>query len=508
MAKKSLGQIIGEIIAAIRLGKELSIEQELQSAEAWNKVTAENRQNTINFINRVINSIPIAEANQTKILQEVAAAEGVTGIVEDFQSEYKKGFNNVIPDTYVEEPELLPEEVDVQAGGAGIGPNLYAPIKADVQALSAEAIESTLRNAVQMGMIPGASISDTGEVQPLTGPLSEESIIADLIAVAPDIRFLGLDSRGYPLGYSQLQSPDSGYGNFPVYLPDMDQSLFGSDFLSESYIGDLQDKLIRAGYLRTSFQPEVYDGATAIAVQEAMATHNKEGRVPPIPEVAGSLLDFLGLGTEETKYAWDDVRNKEVRDFLFNELDKDVATREDRVFSDVLTEIPVFQDETAGYLMLNTLQQYFPGGQMTLSNIKNASALVNKISADVAKDISKMQKEAEERSIAAGQAAISSTAQIRKLKERNPNLSDEELKLMYPELFDQQIEVVGELGAFGAGAIERQNALFSQRLGVAIQNLIQPELDFLSKQNRYDRATSNLLAANRGLSAIEQGAPS
>ena len=508
MAKKSLGQIIGEIIAAIRLGKELSIEQELQSAEAWNKVTAENRQNTINFINRVINSIPIAEANQTKILQEVAAAEGVTGIVEDFQSEYKKGFNNVIPDTYVEEPELLPEEVDVQAGGAGVGPNLYAPIKADVQALSAEAIESTLRNAVQMGMIPGASISDTGEVQPLTGPLSEESIIADLIAVAPDIRFLGLDSRGYPLGYSQLQSPDSGYGNFPVYLPDMDQSLFGSDFLSESYIGDLQDKLIRAGYLRTSFTPEVYDGATAIAVQEAMATHNKEGRVPPIPEVAGSLLDFLGLGTEETKYAWDDVRNKEVRDFLFNELDKDVATREDRVFSDVLTEIPVFQDETAGYLMLNTLQQYFPGGQMTLSNIKNASALVNKISADVAKDISKMQKEAEERSIAAGQAAISSTAQIRKLKERNPNLSDEELKLMYPELFDQQIEVVGELGAFGAGAIERQNALFSQRLGVAIQNLIQPELDFLSKQNRYDRATSNLLAANRGLSAIEQGAPS
>lgn len=507
MAKKSLGQIIGEIIAAIRLGKELSIEQELQSAEAWDKVTAENRQNTINFINRVINSMPIAEVNQTKILQEVAAAEGVTGIVEDFQSEYKKGFNNVIPDTYVEEPELLPEEVDVQAGGAVVGPNLFAPIKADVQALSAEAIESTLRNAVQMGMIPGASISDTGEVQPLTGPLSEESIIADLIAVAPDIRFLGLDSRGYPLGYSQLQSPDSGYGNFPVYLPDMDQSLFGSDFLSESYIGDLQDKLIRAGYLRTSFTPEVYDGATAIAVQEAMATHNKEGRVPPIPEVAGSLLDFLGLGTEETKYAWDDVRNKEVRDFLFNELDKDVATREDRVFSDVLTEIPVFQDETAGYLMLNTLQQYFPGGQMTLSNIKNASALVNKISADVAKDISKMQKEAEERSIAAGQAAISSAAQIRKLKERNPNLSDEELKLMYPELFDQQIEVVGELGAFGAGAMERQNALFSQRLGVAIQNLIQPELDFLSKQNRYDRATGNLLAANRGLSAIEQGAP-
>jgi len=144
---------------------------------------------------------------------------------------------------------------------------------------------------------------------------------------------------------------------------------------------------------------------------------------------------------------------------------------------------------------------------MTLSNIRNASTLVNKISADVAKDISKMQKEAEERSIAAGQAAISATAQIRKLKERNPNLSDDELKLMYPELFDQQVEVVGELGAFGSGAQERQSVLFSQRLGAAVQNLIQPELDFINKQQRYDRATGNLLAANRGLSAIEQGAP-
>ena len=55
--KKSLGQIIGEIIAAIRLGKQLSIEQELQAAESWDKVTAENRQNTINFITKQTNFI-------------------------------------------------------------------------------------------------------------------------------------------------------------------------------------------------------------------------------------------------------------------------------------------------------------------------------------------------------------------------------------------------------------------------------------------------------------------
>ena len=53
MAKKSLAQIIGEIIAGIRLGKQLSIERDLQAAEGWNQVTAENRANTIRFIKRV-----------------------------------------------------------------------------------------------------------------------------------------------------------------------------------------------------------------------------------------------------------------------------------------------------------------------------------------------------------------------------------------------------------------------------------------------------------------------
>ena len=33
---------LGELFAAFKLGKQLSIEQELQSAEAWEKVTAQN----------------------------------------------------------------------------------------------------------------------------------------------------------------------------------------------------------------------------------------------------------------------------------------------------------------------------------------------------------------------------------------------------------------------------------------------------------------------------------
>lgn len=504
--KKSLGEIIGEIIAGLRLGKQLSIERELAAAEGWNKVTAENRQNTINFINRVINSIPIGEANQTEVLQQVASAEGLSNIVSNFSSDYKKGFNNVIPDTYEEEEPELPEETQV-VGGSAFGPELGAGvvIKPDVTALSVESLNQTLENLERIG---GTNVSNEDGVDPLDPTsISEETIITDLLALGVDVRFLGLEGRGYPLGYSERQAPDSGYGNVPVYLPDMDQSLFGSAGLAESYIGDLQEKLINAGYLRSSFSPERYDAATAAAVQEAMAVHNLEGRVPPIPEVAGALYDFLGLGEVDTKYAWDDVRNREVREFFFAELDKDVSTAEDRKFSDVLTEIPVFEDATAGYLMLQTLQQYYPGGRITLENIKNATTLVNKVSADVARDISRMQKEAVEASTRAGLASIDAAADIRRLKEQNPNLSEEELKLMYPETFNQEVQVSGELGAFGAGSAERNSILFQQKLGTAVQNLIQPELDFVDKQRQYDNATRNLLAANRGLAAIEQGAP-
>ena len=112
--------------------------------------------------------------------------------------------------------------------------------------------------------------------------------------------------------------------------------------------------------------------------------------------------------------------------------------------------------------MLNTLQQYFPAGSITLDNIKNATTLVNKVSADVAKDMSRLRKEAEMASIAAGSAAISASAEVRKLKERNPNLTDDELKLMYPDVFEQEAKVVGELAAFGAGSAERQSIMFQQ----------------------------------------------
>jgi len=413
-------------------------------------------------------------------------------------------------------PSEFEEEPAAVGGGAAFGPNIGSQvITPNPQALSVEQVNSLLENAVNMGQIPGMTINDEGELETGdlgaidVGAMGEEEVIQFLIEVAPDVKFLGFQNRGYPLGYRERQKGDDQYGSFPVYLPDMSDSLFGGSGVPETYIGQLQDKLIRAGYLRSSFTPEVFDAATKGAVEEAMAEHNREGRVPPIPEVAGSLLDFLGYGDQMnlTKFAWDAERNREVADFLFAELDKDVATADERRLSDVLVEIPEFEEATAGYLMLNTLQQYFPAGSITLDNIRNATTLVNKVSADVAKDISRLQKEAEMASIAAGTAAISASAEVRKLRERNPNLSDDELKLMYPDLFEQEAKVVGELAAFGAGSAERQSIMFQQRLGTAVQNLIQPELDFIDKQNSFDRATGQLLAANRGLNALQQGAP-
>ena len=502
-----IGQIINNLGNGIKNG---IITEAEDTIEFFSNLLGLGRDAILGII-RVLGTVDPASGEFSQALRPfIAEGIGKEGSADPAVNDFIAGLRGEArPSKFEEEPATI-------GGGTAFGPNVGSPvIKPDVQALSAEQVESTLRNAVNMGQIPGMTLNNEGERETGdlgaidVGAMEEEEVIQFLIEVAPYVKFLGFQNRGYPLGYRERQKGDDQYGSFPVYLPDMSDSLFGGSGVPETYIGQLQDKLIRAGYLRSSFEPEVFDAATKGAVEEAMAEHNREGRVPPIPEVAGSLLDFLGYGDQMnlTKFAWDAERNREVADFLFAELDKDVATADERRLSDVLVEIPEFEEATAGYLMLNTLQQYFPAGSITLDNIRNATTLVNKVSADVAKDVSRLRKEAEMASIAAGSAAISATAEVRKLKERNPNLSDDELKLMYPDIFEQEAKVVGELAAFGAGSAERQSIMFQQRLGTAVQNLIQPELDFIDKQNSFDRATGQLLAANRGLNALQQGAP-
>ena len=325
------------------------------------------------------------------------------------------------------------------------------------------------------------------------------------------IRFIGLDTSGYPLGYTNRQEPGGKYGNFPVYLPGMSSSLYRDFAVSESYIIDLQDKLIDAGYLRTSFETGVFDESTEAAVIEMMGVHNKEGRVPPIPEVAGSLLDFLGLGEEgNTAYAWDSAKQKVVRDFIDQELLVDIQNRDNRLDKDVVTQIPEFQDETAAFIMLNALQQAAGGIALNRSNIKNPTTLINKLMRDSVIDTKQLVQDAEDMGIAANQAQIDRARNIQNLKARNPELSEAELKVLYPDLFKEvEVPISGELGVNPTEEtiLARQNQIFNARLTEATNRLLEPTVDFVNKRNAINQNTRNFLRASRGLNVLSGDAP-
>lgn len=407
---------------------------------------------------------------------------------------------------YEEVPEILDDEIQAVGGGLQDSPNIGSPgIVADVSNISSTANETTLRNR---------QLTAKGDdpIEPLApSALSEESVIGDLIGLGVDVTFIGLDTSGYPLGYKERQRGNDKYGAAPVYLPGMSSSFFENYSLAETYIGDLQKKLLDAGYLRGSFEDNVFDTPTEAAVIEAMGVHNKEGRIPNIPEVGGSLLDYLGLGDEgASKYAWDAERNAEVRDFFFAELDEDIQNASDRINDNVVTLIPEFQDETAGYLMLNTLQQNFGALGVKLENIRNPMQLVNSVLRDTTLDVKDMKELADQQSIDASKASINAAQDIARLRARNPNLSDEELGLMYPDLFaDKEVAISAELGMFPdeEAVLNRSNMLFSNRLAQATERLIKPELDLLSNRQALDGRTRLMLNSGRGLQTLAAQAP-
>ena len=411
------------------------------------------------------------------------------------------------------EEEMAGEE-QVIGGGNPFGPNIGAPIKVEPEALSVEAIDDIQGQIASFAadastQLPSAVFA--ADVDPIA--LGEEGIISDLIQVmgGEGIRFIGLDTSGYPLGYTNRQEPGGKYGNFPVYLPGMSSSLYRDFAVSESYIIDLQDKLIDAGYLRTSFETGVFDESTEAAVIEMMGVHNKEGRVPPIPEVAGSLLDFLGLGEEgNTAYAWDSAKQKVVRDFIDQELLVDIQNRDNRLDKDVVTQIPEFQDETAAFIMLNALQQAAGGIALNRSNIKNPTTLINNLMRDAVIDTKQLVRDAEDMGIAANQAQIDRARNIQNLKARNPELSEAELKVLYPDLFKEvEVPISGELGVNPTEEtiLARQNQIFNARLTEATNRLLEPTVDFVNKRNAINQNTRNFLRASRGLNVLSGDAP-
>ena len=407
------------------------------------------------------------------------------------------------------------ESEQVIGGGDPFGPNIGSPIKVEPEALSVESIDEIQGSIANFAgdaatQLPPAVLA-AQDVDPIA--IGEEGIISDLIQVmgGEGIRFIGLDTSGYPLGYTNRQEPGGKYGNFPVYLPGMSSSLYRDFAVSESYIIDLQDKLIDAGYLRTSFETGVFDESTEAAVIEMMGVHNKEGRVPPIPEVAGSLLDFLGLGEEgNTAYAWDSAKQKVVRDFIDQELLVDIQNRDTRLDKDVVTQIPEFQEETAAFIMLNALQQAAGGIALNRSNIKNPTTLINKLMRDSVIDTKQLVQDAEDMGIAANQAQIDRARNIQNLKARNPELSEAELKVLYPDLFKEvEVPISGELGVNPTEEtiLARQNQIFNARLTEATNRLLEPTVDFVNKRNAINQNTRNFLRASRGLNILSGDAP-
>jgi hypothetical protein len=361
------------------------------------------------------------------------------------------------------------------------------------------------------------TVDPDGELNPVQ-PLNYQDTITYLISIGVNVKFLGLESPGYPLGYKSRQAggtlADDKYGDHPVYLPDMADSIFGDMVTSNTEVITLQRKLVNAGYLTTTFEPGKFDRATEDAVETAMGVHNSEGRTPNVPEIAGALLDFYGVDidgnpVDPTVYGFTPERSNEIKQFFLNELDVDIENEDQRIRDDLVVEAPRIDEEQAAYTMLQVLQQQYGSLGIRYDNIKNASSLVNKLLKDVAVESKQKEKDSIAASKAAAEAALDKEQRLDLYRRSNPNLSDDELAKLYPDLFEiETVDVVGELGPFGSGAGDFRENLFANRLSRSIESLLQPELDFNEKRDALNQATANFYRAARGARNLVQGAPS
>ena len=159
--------------------------------------------------------------------------------------------------------------------------------------------------------------------------------------------------------------------------------------------------------------------------------------------------------------------------------------------------------------MLQVLQQQYGALGIRYDNIKNASSLVNKLLKDVAVESKQKEKDSIAASKAAAEAALDKQQRIDLYRRSNPNLTDDELAKLYPDVFAiETVDVVGEMGPFGSGAGDFRENLFNNRLQRSIEELLKPELDFNEKRSSINQATANFYRAARGARNLVQGAPS
>jgi hypothetical protein len=110
--------------------------------------------------------------------------------------------------------------------------------------------------------------------------------------------------------------------------------------------------------------------------------------------------------------------------------------------------------------------------------------LINKLMRDAVVDTRELVADAERMGMEANQSKIDRAKNIAALKERNPELSEAELKVLYPDLFKEiEVPISGELGMNPSEEtiLARQNQIFNARLTEATNRLLEPTVDLENK---------------------------
>ena len=114
---------LGELFAAFKLGKQLSIEQDLKSAEAWEKVTAENRKDFLDWLN--INWKPTTPQERQEKADAIEQIQKNKNWLSGASEDFKAGYASVLP-------EEVPD-VETKKVAATSGANVGAPVEVEEQ---------------------------------------------------------------------------------------------------------------------------------------------------------------------------------------------------------------------------------------------------------------------------------------------------------------------------------------------------------------------------------------
>lgn len=395
-------------------------------------------------------------------------------------------------------------------------------------------------------IFPGAGIND-----PIP-PMTPDEAIQLRLGTQGVTQFLGFEGTlGTPLGY---KGAGEGYGDNPVYITPLITTLFMDDMLSEDYVRNLQSKLVQAGYLVGGFESGSIDEQTTAAIAAAMSTHNLEGRVPYFDDgfaIEGALLTLsttTGVmedmqGNEQiveqiidpatgqvlyqgdavrqykSQFAFTDDKKREIRDFFFGELDNDVTDLENRLLNNYSVDVPKYDTESAGYIAMNAVRNYFGGAdKISFTQAQSLAGVVNSLLEVTKRDLDGMIVKNIREDIDAQVQQLGYDGWLDKygsvdgykqeLKQQYPFADDEMLDtLVRNKIKSFQVTTSQELGPSSTpadpfaltGVNERFSTLFGGRLARAVDQIYGEEKDFQTRQSAFDSATANFAQASRNL---------